>query len=358
MPWCPKCKNEYREGFTHCSECNVTLVDDLSIIEATEKELVFTTEHKEKIDAFIKYLEYSGIHSYSAEPDENDFVWSLYVAKDDYKKASKLFTGFAITESERAIAEQSVEIITSDEEILPDDLEYSDIVNDNTTDTDTDSDYQETTDDDLISDNASQTIDTIDSENDSDNDTDNSDSLTADKNDDISEERQKAIDELNERMEFNEMSEAPSATYVRKTDKAKDYLSSAYTNIICGVIGLVFIILNMVGVISLVTSLFSQIVFLVLFAVFLVSGIKMYFSSKAIAAECDLEEETEKSIIEWLDNNITSEYLESIRDDSASDEINYFNFCENIRTKVREVFPDADASMIESLIDEHLTKFN
>lgn len=29
MPWCPKCKAEYREGFTECSSCHVPLVDEL-----------------------------------------------------------------------------------------------------------------------------------------------------------------------------------------------------------------------------------------------------------------------------------------------------------------------------------------
>lgn len=29
MPWCPKCKAEYREGFTECSTCRVPLVDTL-----------------------------------------------------------------------------------------------------------------------------------------------------------------------------------------------------------------------------------------------------------------------------------------------------------------------------------------
>ena len=29
MPWCPKCKAEYREGFTECSTCQVPLVDTL-----------------------------------------------------------------------------------------------------------------------------------------------------------------------------------------------------------------------------------------------------------------------------------------------------------------------------------------
>ena len=29
MPWCPKCKAEYREGFTECATCHVPLVDEL-----------------------------------------------------------------------------------------------------------------------------------------------------------------------------------------------------------------------------------------------------------------------------------------------------------------------------------------
>lgn len=29
MPWCPKCRAEYREGFTECNTCGVPLVDEL-----------------------------------------------------------------------------------------------------------------------------------------------------------------------------------------------------------------------------------------------------------------------------------------------------------------------------------------
>ena len=29
MSWCPKCKCEYREGFTHCSDCGCELVEVL-----------------------------------------------------------------------------------------------------------------------------------------------------------------------------------------------------------------------------------------------------------------------------------------------------------------------------------------
>lgn len=29
MPWCPKCKTEYREGYSKCSDCDIELVDKL-----------------------------------------------------------------------------------------------------------------------------------------------------------------------------------------------------------------------------------------------------------------------------------------------------------------------------------------
>ena len=29
MAWCPKCKNEYREGITHCPDCDVDLIEEL-----------------------------------------------------------------------------------------------------------------------------------------------------------------------------------------------------------------------------------------------------------------------------------------------------------------------------------------
>lgn len=38
MPYCPKCKDEYREGFTRCAECDVELVDELPIEKEPEEE--------------------------------------------------------------------------------------------------------------------------------------------------------------------------------------------------------------------------------------------------------------------------------------------------------------------------------
>ncbi len=38
MPWCPKCRSEYREGFSICADCGVELVDDeqFALLEAEQ----------------------------------------------------------------------------------------------------------------------------------------------------------------------------------------------------------------------------------------------------------------------------------------------------------------------------------
>lgn len=46
MPWCPICKNEYREGIKLCAECQVELVDHLE----DEKEQNAELEEQEKIE--------------------------------------------------------------------------------------------------------------------------------------------------------------------------------------------------------------------------------------------------------------------------------------------------------------------
>lgn len=36
MPVCPKCKSEYRDGFTRCDDCEVDLVENLLTEEVTD----------------------------------------------------------------------------------------------------------------------------------------------------------------------------------------------------------------------------------------------------------------------------------------------------------------------------------
>lgn len=38
MPWCPNCKYEYQDGFTVCSDCGATLVENYGEVERLETE--------------------------------------------------------------------------------------------------------------------------------------------------------------------------------------------------------------------------------------------------------------------------------------------------------------------------------
>ena len=55
MPWCPICRNEYKEGYTECAECKVALVDELPDI-SEEDEIKISAEgmlfdHSKEIEA-------------------------------------------------------------------------------------------------------------------------------------------------------------------------------------------------------------------------------------------------------------------------------------------------------------------
>ena len=54
MPWCPVCKNEYREGIERCAECKVTLVDSLEEETASgEQERKAEREKLARLQAMI-----------------------------------------------------------------------------------------------------------------------------------------------------------------------------------------------------------------------------------------------------------------------------------------------------------------
>lgn len=100
MPWCPKCKNEYREGITVCADCGTALVDDIA--EEVVLEKVFTTTDEAIANHFVEFLKYSDIQSGTMEAgEEGEYIVS--VGEKDLKQAKKLFKGFAITESENAV---------------------------------------------------------------------------------------------------------------------------------------------------------------------------------------------------------------------------------------------------------------
>ena len=73
MPWCPKCRAEYREGFIRCSTCDVPLVDTLPEYTAepqqetalpdgmTKPIAVFTAANRLEAETVCELLRTQGI---------------------------------------------------------------------------------------------------------------------------------------------------------------------------------------------------------------------------------------------------------------------------------------------------------
>ncbi len=59
MPFCPKCKNEYRKGFTVCHECKIPLVDTLEEAEAASspQKRVFDVNDERSYEFLDQYKE-------------------------------------------------------------------------------------------------------------------------------------------------------------------------------------------------------------------------------------------------------------------------------------------------------------
>ena len=101
MPWCPRCKAEFREGFTECNHCHVPLVakqpeqaramDPVCIYTVNtspEAENIVSLLHDNGIDVLVRDLEAGGwmkiVWGFSR------FGSELFVDKAEAKRAQEL----------------------------------------------------------------------------------------------------------------------------------------------------------------------------------------------------------------------------------------------------------------------------
>lgn len=87
MPYCPKCKTEYIEGITECSDCHIPLIDREKDLQIPPVLLISTeVEIARKIKEFLGY---SGI-DVSMKFDPNEDLFDIYVASNQSEDADCL----------------------------------------------------------------------------------------------------------------------------------------------------------------------------------------------------------------------------------------------------------------------------
>lgn len=78
MPWCPKCRNEYKSGYTICADCGRELVEELG-----EEMTVAYFGTEEEIDNIVEFLKANSIEGVESRFNEEDNQYELWIVEKD-----------------------------------------------------------------------------------------------------------------------------------------------------------------------------------------------------------------------------------------------------------------------------------
>lgn len=162
--------------------------------------------------------------------------------------------------------------------------------------------------------------------------------------DDISE----ASTDFNE--ELSDFSENKVHSFVRLSDKYDDIMSSSYTLILVGIVGIIFMILVWMKIIPLPISsetswLFNSVMGGV-FIIFIIAGIVSFMHAKQVRIEADTEDKLIEELLSWADENIHAENIDEDLDTTQPMELLYFNRADKIKDLLMHQFENADEALI------------
>lgn len=299
MPWCPKCKTEFQEGISVCSDCKIPLVDELDVSDSyvellgSEKELL--------ISKFSKYLTYSKIKNIIKEDPEKGFV--IFCEPGKEKKAKAAFAAFLSVETE--LHKKAVESGEPDENDIFADEDMQDVPSEGDED-----EFGETL---------------IDDEND--------------------EAAEAANDPRN------------TTIFVKQSDKSKEYKSTAVTFILFGILLAVLFVLNITKTMTLFGNPLSLGVIGALTVIFIGVGISSNIRARKALEAAGKEDELIESVNNWLKENITEEVLSTVRNPELSPEVNYLKETEYIKTNLEANFEGLDENFVYSIIEDYYNEY-
>lgn len=162
----------------------------------------------------------------------------------------------------------------------------------------------------------------------------------------------------------SKQSESKSGTYVSARDKYDERRSSAYSTIFVGAVGMIFMLLQFVGIIDFHfdggTKILSYTTMTVLFSIFIVIGVVTLFTSRKYKSEITTEEDLIEKLKAFVSEEITAEKIDSqcnFPEDSDqsenSEELKYFDRFSVIKSMINERFPNSDETLVDELVDEY-----
>lgn len=306
MPWCPVCKEEYKEGITACPECNTALVASLEEAAKSDYQDLLTFTDEALAKKFTDYLQYSKI---DAKYRKENREYIISVIKRDVAKAKKHFAAFYSVESANALSRNqdgyhAAKEIPSDE--TDDELSW---------------DRSET---------ASEEDVTLQDDSDSDEDTEKACGCSR-----------------------------SSGSYVPMAEKVSDLFSTIVVFSIFGVIGLVALILELVGVTHFMNTMMLIMVITIVcigIPVVLITTCKSYKKAKALTAD---EEKLTASLTEWMESVFTKEavhrMLYSLRVNAPGlpEEQLYILLNQEMKKRVCDQFGEIEDAYLDYIVDNY-----
>lgn len=180
-------------------------------------------------------------------------------------------------------------------------------------------------------------------------------------------EKERAQDEqLSEQTQDEQLSEQKHAVmfqgshvYQKSSEKAEDFKSSAYVLLLVGGGGLLLLLLVLTGLLPI--SLYGMNRYLIggvmgaMFILFIVMGVLSLRSSKTLLGRAVKEDELTKEILNWCGKNLTKETMEEIFKEDAKlpEEEKYFRRALYMRERISNQFLNLDESYLEQLVDDY-----
>lgn len=121
MPWCPNCKNEYREGITVCADCGAALVDELPA-DDEECAAVAYIATEELAGKLVEYLAYNNITA-TSQYDEEQCSFRVDVPVSKLEEAKTQFRAFYTVESQNELQAAILLNSVSDDIVPPEEKE-------------------------------------------------------------------------------------------------------------------------------------------------------------------------------------------------------------------------------------------
>lgn len=267
MPWCPKCKNEYREGITVCADCGCELVEEEQLDSLVS--LIFGEE--EQMLSLKEFLEFNKIGGVTVRYDEQDMVYELLVKDRDKKNAAKITGIFLEQEAEKTQEPQEADETESEPEPA-----------------------------------------------------------------------------------------GGAAVYRKNADKAEDNKSSAWTLLVVGTAGMVFMILGIMGLLPLNIGnpyMFYGVMSAVFLLFIVMGGISMK-NAKIFEKKAESENTLRQTLEKWCSESLDAAQIDKElgvtgeKSEEISDEILYFKRYEKLKEKLNHQFMNLDQAFLDNFIDE------